>query len=803
MNRSRGRRAGPRAGVVRGILVFAFLLAALAGAETWFESYEKAEQALSEEKWSEAVRHLNRALEQRSSSGANARTYGMRFIDYFPYLKLGVAYFHLGQPDAALQAFETEEGQAEIGRSAAALAVLTDYRSRIVGLAARAETERSARAPEIVRESLQAALSFERQGRFEDALAAIGRALAVDPEHPDARQAHQRILAAAAEASRLQTTSERRSRLVRDGKAKLAAGELRQAAASFSEALELASDGEVQGLLRETQARLRTEIAAELDATGRKRSVEEGLARATRLQAAGEHAAALAELQLVLALDPSHRAARALEQRALRGRSLASTSAARDAEIGDLLAEAESKLRQGDFDQALRLANRALVLEPTNAAALRQISLSYARLSDALLTPDGSAPVIQIDDVDGGADGAALRVVRSPEVMLRGSAYDATPVEIQVLRGGLAFGELAVERREVQGLWITDFRWSGRLADATANLEVVGIDDAGNRSRLELQLRYVAPFLRSGWFAAALGLAAALAAAAILGLRALRRRRKLRDRFNPYVAGAPILEQQRFFGREQLREYVLRRVTNNSVMLYGERRIGKTSFQHQLKRSLTGLEDPVHEFFPVFIDLQGTPQERFFATLAGEIFHELAPKLGGIEPAAPPGGGAYGYAEFVLDIQRVLRALRERTQKKVKLVLLIDEVDELNDYDPRINQRLRSLFMRAFADNLVAIVSGVSIQKHWEREGSPWYNFFQEIEMKPLDEAEARSLIEAPVRGVFAFDAGVADEIIRRTSGKPYLIQRLCSGLVDRLHTEKRRRVTRADVESACRTEGL
>ncbi|NIR23527.1 MAG: hypothetical protein GWN78_09705, partial [Gammaproteobacteria bacterium] len=53
--------------------------------------------------------------------------------------------------------------------------------------------------------------------------------------------------------------------------------------------------------------------------------------------------------------------------------------------------------------------------------------------------------------------------------------------------------------------------------------------------------------------------------------------------------------------------------------------------------------------------------------------------------------------------------LEKTTDKKVKLVLLIDEVDELNDYDPKVNQKLRSLFMRSFAENLVAVVSGVGI----------------------------------------------------------------------------------------------
>ena len=75
--------------------------------------------------------------------------------------------------------------------------------------------------------------------------------------------------------------------------------------------------------------------------------------------------------------------------------------------------------------------------------------------------------------------------------------------------------------------------------------------------------------------------------------------------------------------------------------------------------------------------------------------------------------------------------------------------------------------------------------------------------MEPLNPAEARDLIEAPVRGIFDFEKGVADEIIRRAHSKPYLIQRLCSWIVDRLHEQRRRQVRLSDVEDACQVEGL
>jgi hypothetical protein len=104
--------------------------------------------------------------------------------------------------------------------------------------------------------------------------------------------------------------------------------------------------------------------------------------------------------------------------------------------------------------------------------------------------------------------------------------------------------------------------------------------------------------------------------------------------------------------------------------------------------------------------------------------------------------------------------------------------------------------MKSFAEDLVAVVSGVSIKKHWASEGSPWYNFFEEIEVKPFTPADARDLIERPLRGTFTLGQGSTDRILAHTDYKPYLIQKLCVGLINRMHDERRREITVADVDA-------
>ena len=75
-----------------------------------------------------------------------------------------------------------------------------------------------------------------------------------------------------------------------------------------------------------------------------------------------------------------------------------------------------------------------------------------------------------------------------------------------------------------------------------------------------------------------------------------------------------------FFGRRELIDRILQTIHHNSLLIYGERRIGKTSIQHQLKKRLRELDDPTYEFYPVFVDLQGTPEQHFFRGIAEDIF---------------------------------------------------------------------------------------------------------------------------------------------------------------------------------------
>jgi hypothetical protein len=457
-------------------------------------------------------------------------------------------------------------------------------------------------------------------------------------------------------------------------------------------------------------------------------------------------------------------------------------------------------------EEALSAANRVLALDAENTAALGIVTLAYAVISQELLGGGPSVnlpPAVRFVDLRTEEDdGALVQSVKRPDFRLDGMIIDNSLVEVAFFdTEGLEL-KSSFNTQALGEIYITGFHLESRLDPGPTTFRLVATDSQGLTSSSEYAVTYLRPLSRTPWFYALLLGISALLSGALLWQRYRKREQLRKRRFNPYIAGAPVLAEELFFGRRELIDRILQTIHHNSLLIYGERRIGKTSIQHQLKKRLRELDDPTYEFYPVFVDLQGTPEQHFFRGIAEDIFEELSADLGDLRPVRELSAD-YSYRDFVYDVRAVLKTLGAQTDKQVKLVLLIDEVDEMNDYDPRVNQKLRSLFMKSFAENLVAVVSGVEIKKQWEREGSPWYNFFEEIEVKPFDARDARELIERPIRGIFRLEGGVVEKIIALTAGKPYLIQKFCISLVTRLHDQQRRRITIADVEAVGRLNGV
>jgi tetratricopeptide (TPR) repeat protein len=790
------------------------------GSGDWRDRYDRGVRALESQDWPTAVQELLSAIqEEPRPTGAPAGDRSQTPLPYLPYLKLGIAYLNLGRFEEAVQAFETEERYRVVAAHRRDFENLRTFRRFAEEAQRTAAAEGDRRLAEAVRKSVDEAAALERQGRLEDALAALDAAVAISPDDPTVATARARLQEALQEKVEREAVGARVARLTSEGRAHADAARYEEAAARFRQALDLAPNAELETLLADARAKVRDQIAVGDTATS---EVDRRLGEATRLGEAGLLDEALAELEAVLAIDPEKSHALELQRDLLYRREERDRDQYEDDAVAGLLEAGVELLEAGDVRQALSLFNRILAVDSENEQAQRYLQRAYATLSQSVLRAAGSLtrlpPVLlvtnRVGPVGAGviSEQVAEESVSSPDLVLSALVLDDQPTitvtccssdEALVATTQELTGEKVLESATAidshtssVSLYRFNLTLPVRLTSGRRQLHLVVRDSDGLVAEASHWVRYEPPPWRSVWFYAAIVTFVVVSVAAGLLVRGRRRSRLLKRRFNPYVAGAPVLDDDLFVGRESLISRILETIHHNSVLIYGERRIGKTSLLHHLKRRLEALQDPAYEFFPVFIDLEGTAQEDFFATMAADLFDELGPRLPGVTGPTPAEDGSYGYRELVRDLSRVARGLAGTTDRKVKIVLLMDEVDQLNSYHPRVNQSLRKLFMKGFAENLVAVMSGISIRREWGMESSPWYNFFEEIEIGSLEDRHAEHLVREPIKGVFRLDPAVVERILELSGRKPYAIQKLCAALVNRSHESGSRRITVEDVDS-------
>jgi ligand-binding sensor domain-containing protein len=283
-----------------------------------------------------------------------------------------------------------------------------------------------------------------------------------------------------------------------------------------------------------------------------------------------------------------------------------------------------------------------------------------------------------------------------------------------------------------------------------------------------------------------------------------RRREALGRRFNPYISGEPVRDPDMFFGRQDLLLRILNGLHHNSIMISGERRIGKTTLLYRLGEELRAADDPEWVFIPVMADLEGTPQQQFFHLLMESICGVLRGYLreGGALPLRfnSASAGNYTDRDFIADLRALIEALTPVVAPRTaRLILLIDEMDVINTYDTLVQQQLRRIFMSSQAHSLGAVVAGIQISKAWDRVESPWYNMFIEIKVDPFQEDDARRLLVEPVRGVYEWEGPALEFVLAHGEGRPYRLQQYGLRAVDNMLVAGRQCINLADVEAADR----
>jgi hypothetical protein len=252
---------------------------------------------------------------------------------------------------------------------------------------------------------------------------------------------------------------------------------------------------------------------------------------------------------------------------------------------------------------------------------------------------------------------------------------------------------------------------------------------------------------------------------------------------NPFQFGNPLRSTRDdvFRGRRQLADRLYRLILDRdrpTLVLYGARRTGKTSFLLNLSRFLPS------DLIPIYLDMQSSAisnsEADFCYGLTRAIHKDTISQ--GLKLPAPYKrenfkSNPYGKLEDWLD------TALPNIQDNRRLLLNLDEFEKIGaaidrgSLSLRLLDQLRNLIQHY--DQLAFMFSGVQTL---EELGPNWSSYFISvvpIEMGYLEPHEAEDLLRNPDPDFkMRYADGVIEEILRLTCCQPYLLQLIGSCLV-------------------------
>ncbi len=254
---------------------------------------------------------------------------------------------------------------------------------------------------------------------------------------------------------------------------------------------------------------------------------------------------------------------------------------------------------------------------------------------------------------------------------------------------------------------------------------------------------------------------------------------------NPYVAGNPLRGERGFFGRADTVKWVsqgLLNPTTNALVLFGQRRIGKTTLLLQLERILTG-----DDFFPIYFDLQDQATRPL-----GQVLVDLA------DIAAERAGLALPELEVSDDRGRsfqrdFLPRLYQGLKGECRPVFLLDEFDVLHQTtEEKLPTHVATRALFPFLRNLMVqeprLAFVFAVGRRAEDLSVDFTAIFKGAlsrEIWVLDRESATSLIlQAQTNGTLSYTDQAVDRTLGLTKGHPYMTQLLCQRIWERAHAE-------------------
>ncbi len=291
---------------------------------------------------------------------------------------------------------------------------------------------------------------------------------------------------------------------------------------------------------------------------------------------------------------------------------------------------------------------------------------------------------------------------------------------------------------------------------------------------------------------------------------------------NPYNEGPVVSDPKMFYGRDRMIENIANSLReshtqNKCVVIYGQKRAGKSSIMYHLERKL-------NERNILILDLGnigGHLDENSDVPFSYRIFWSILSLLeGAIEDRVDTGASSLGisfpsetdfykhptplilFKEVFAKYQYL--ASKQADWRDIQLVLFIDEFSYI--YGQILSGHISESFMKNWkalmqANYFNAVLVGQDVMERFIENFQNEFGIAQTERVTYLDKEDAEKLIDEPIRigglqGESRYrERHAIDRIIELTAGSPFYIQMLCNRLVEHLNLKRAVYITYSYVE--------
>jgi tetratricopeptide (TPR) repeat protein len=297
---------------------------------------------------------------------------------------------------------------------------------------------------------------------------------------------------------------------------------------------------------------------------------------------------------------------------------------------------------------------------------------------------------------------------------------------------------------------------------------------------------------------------------------------EIENPYAPYAMGGVVGTREMFYGRDKLITRIAKVIStthleSKAVVIYGQKRSGKSSTLFHLKRILEqydGLLVLNLGNIGAYLDEQSSVPllyqilEGILLGLKYAIEDEVDKGREPLQLPFPTDLEFYSHPAPLACFRELLSQFKRATTRTddwhdVRIVLLIDEFSYL--YGHIMNGRLSADFMKNWKallqENLFSVVlAGQDVMPRFKLRFPNEFGITQDERISYLSPGDAMKLIDEPIRiggksGKSRYRERAIERIIALTAGSPFYIQIICSRLVEYMNLKRFQLVTEADID--------